>query len=780
MAVELLRGKGYDFDCDWWSLGCILFEMLVGFPPFCADTPHDVFSNVMNYRTTLENPDCGDGQLYISTPAWALITRLITEPEERLGVNGIEDIMKHPFFEGIPWDTIGSTEPPFIPQLDSDDDTSYFDRAEPVSIDRESSNTFAEKFSSIPHTSIGALNEFAFPFRGMFQNEGEGSSGSGNNSPRHSDEIESPFSSLALSGRRMSGSGNNVGASRKLRKSSSVGNSVLKKVSSIDTFGSIVNRYSRGNRPPRKASVVDPASLGSLSIQDWKMILSGSQIIVHPKDTPILTEGQWNRNLYRIKKGIVRVEKEVQIDANTSEKVVLARLDKHKVFGEMSFLEDAWKTESEDPNTGNLSAGAVAETEVELYRIDRLFMFQLFRSNPALFERFYKIVALMLAERCINLPYKREIDRLRGVNVAHSITKIESFPSPPVQMDSKEETVRKKLKFQKRFRLPASEFVISEFPCMYMQGKKNRYHGTLFIGRRDIGFFGKIFGRKVKFTIRFCNITRMEKTEQNQFMIHEESSTSKEETIHLFQSTDDVTADEIISVIDTIYDATRNRTEYKRLAAVDVKTISGKSLLGNISLEDLRDSPEDMENYTPRGSIISRKNSGKFHLSSSAVEDLFKPPVEETLTSELSLTQEDWDLILQGSEYNTYMKDMKVLPQGEASGKIYQIGNGVLRVEKASGEIVGTMTSPEMFGEISFLSGQGASVTIKADENNVDVYTIDREYILSMFEKVPLMGGKFYKFLALILSRRIRQREVEEQLRFGMSPQQSPHLTHLG
>jgi serine/threonine protein kinase len=75
MAVELLRGKGYDFDCDWWSLGCILFEMLVGFPPFCADTPHDVFSNVMNYKSTLENPDCGNGELYISTPAWNLITR---------------------------------------------------------------------------------------------------------------------------------------------------------------------------------------------------------------------------------------------------------------------------------------------------------------------------------------------------------------------------------------------------------------------------------------------------------------------------------------------------------------------------------------------------------------------------------------------------------------------------------------------------------------------------------------------------------------------------------
>jgi hypothetical protein len=58
---------------------------------------------------------------------------------------------------------------------------------------------------------------------------------------------------------------------------------------------------------------------------------------------------------------------------------------------------------------------------------------------------------------------------------------------------------------------------------------------------------------------------------------------------------------------------------------------------------------------------------------------------------------------------------------------------------------------------------------------------MDREYILSVFERVPLMGGKFYKFLALVLSRRIRQREVEEQLRVGLPPGEHPAmLTNLG
>lgn len=89
-------------------------------------------------------------------------------------------------------------------------------------------------------------------------------------------------------------------------------------------------------------------------------------------------------------------------------------------------MEDSWKVE-EDDTTGNLSASIIADTEVEVYRIDRLFMFQLFRSNPGLFERFYKIVALMLAERCINLPYKREVDKLRGLSVSNVVQFVSGF-----------------------------------------------------------------------------------------------------------------------------------------------------------------------------------------------------------------------------------------------------------------------------------------------------------------------------------------------------------------
>lgn len=174
------------------------------------------------------------------------------------------------------------------------------------------------------------------------------------------------------------------------------------------------------------------------------------------------------------------------------------------------------------------------------------------------------------------------------------------------------------------------------------------------------------------------NVTQLEKMDGNRLTITEENAKG-EPNIYTFQPTDEsVTADEVISVIESIYDATRNRSEYKRLSGefsrkcddvmltssgpeFDPTKISSKakSILGNISLEDLRNSNDD-DNYTPRGSIISRRNSGRsLSHSTSLLEEPVKS-VEEALAAELTLSQEDWDLILQGAEYATYMKDMKV------------------------------------------------------------------------------------------------------------------------
>ena len=56
IAPEVFLQTGYDKSCDWWSLGVIMFEMLIGYPPFCSEKVQDTYRKVMNWKTTLEFP----------------------------------------------------------------------------------------------------------------------------------------------------------------------------------------------------------------------------------------------------------------------------------------------------------------------------------------------------------------------------------------------------------------------------------------------------------------------------------------------------------------------------------------------------------------------------------------------------------------------------------------------------------------------------------------------------------------------------------------------------
>ena len=67
------------------------------------------------------------------------------------------------------------------------------------------------------------------------------------------------------------------------------------------------------------------------------------------------------------------------------------------------------------------------------------------------------------------------------------------------------------------------------------------------------------------------------------------------------------------------------------------------------------------------------------------------------------------------------------------------------------------------------MEGVASTVSIIADEDSVDIYAVEKAYIESLFEKNPGLAGKFYKFLCLIMARRVRQREVEELFRLSSS-----------
>ena len=126
VAPEVLNKKGYGPEIDWWSVGVIFYEMLVGYVPFCSKDTSEACYKVIYWKKYVSIPS----HVRISKEAEDLIFKLINSPKNRLGKNGAKEIKDHPFFYGFNWDNIRNIKPPFIPFLRSEYDTSYFETFE--------------------------------------------------------------------------------------------------------------------------------------------------------------------------------------------------------------------------------------------------------------------------------------------------------------------------------------------------------------------------------------------------------------------------------------------------------------------------------------------------------------------------------------------------------------------------------------------------------------------------------------------------------------------------
>ncbi|TYG98620.1 hypothetical protein ES288_A10G131800v1 [Gossypium darwinii] len=122
IAPEVLLKKGYGMECDWWSLGAIMYEMLVGYPPFYSDEPMSTCRKIVNWRTHLKFPE----EAKLSPEAKDLISKLLCNVEQRLAQK------IHPWFKGIEWDKLYQMKAAFIPEVNDELDTQNFEKFEEV------------------------------------------------------------------------------------------------------------------------------------------------------------------------------------------------------------------------------------------------------------------------------------------------------------------------------------------------------------------------------------------------------------------------------------------------------------------------------------------------------------------------------------------------------------------------------------------------------------------------------------------------------------------------
>jgi len=154
LAPEVIEGKGHRMPVDWWALGILTFEMIIGVPPFYN---RDQDTQEMFRAITRKEIDFGT-KIKVSPECKNFIEKLlIKNPDNRLGTNGAEEIKAHPWFKNVNWNDLSQKKvvPPFKPKISNSYDVGNFDEE----------FTSEEAYNSVlPDTNMHLVNKYQGEF----------------------------------------------------------------------------------------------------------------------------------------------------------------------------------------------------------------------------------------------------------------------------------------------------------------------------------------------------------------------------------------------------------------------------------------------------------------------------------------------------------------------------------------------------------------------------------------------------------------------------------------
>lgn len=230
--------------------------------------------------------------------------------------------------------------------------------------------------------------------------------------------------------------------------------------------------------------------------RDWKVMLTGSETVKFKAGEYVIRQGDVNRILWRIDRGVCSVQKEVD-----GEKKELGEMAEGKLFGEMSLLTASGGKKA--------TASIVAKSDVTLTKVSYDFIFQLFEGTPGLAKRFYRVCAILQSQKLQSMgkPKTQSKTQSRGHGKRRTGTKT------PHRSGSKMLQPQEDEEFRKLFGLRGEEVVVKQYLAQASGIVKKS--GEFYISQHYFCFYAKAFGSKTREILYIPSVDKLKRVKKS-------------------------------------------------------------------------------------------------------------------------------------------------------------------------------------------------------------------------------------------------------------------------